>query len=102
MDRANWVVKVLDDSHNKSIEYKNRNWLLQNVEKLNINVCVEDCEANVFKIAEYWKDEATILIQEGEPVKSKADFHPGKEALLIGKPKELFDGYLVYVYYPKE
>ena len=102
MDRANWVVKVLDDSHNKSIEYKNRSWLLQNVEKLNINVCVEDCEANVFDIAEDWKDEATILIQEGEPVKFKADFHPGKEALLIRKSKKSSDGYLASIYYPKE
>ena len=52
MNQTIWVVQVLDDSNNRSIEYQNRLWLRQNVEKLHIRVCVEDCVANIFDIAE--------------------------------------------------
>ena len=100
MDQTTWVIQVLDDSNNRSIEYQNRSWLRQNVEKLHIRVCVEDCVANTFDIAEEWAKEGSILIQEGKRLQFKADFHPGKEALLLINLKE--DGYLVFLYSPKE
>ena len=100
MDQTTWVIQVLDDSNNRSIEYQNRSWLRQNVEKLHIRVCVEDCVANTFDIAEEWAKEGSILIQEGKRIQFKADFHPGKEALLLINLKE--DGYLVFLYSPKD
>jgi len=101
MDQTSWVIQVLDDSNNRSIEYPNRFWLRQNVEKLHIRVCVEDCIVNTFDIAEKWAKEGTILIQDGNSVRSKNDFHPGKEALLLIKYKSE-DTYLVFLYSPKE
>ena len=100
MNQTAWVIQVLDDSSNRSIEYQNRFWLRQNVEKLHIRVCVEDCVANTFDIADEWSKEGTILIQEGKEIQFKADFHPRKEALLLVNCKE--DGYLVFLYSPKE
>lgn len=99
MDQTTWVIQVLDDSNNRSIEYQNRFWLRQNVEKLHIRVCVEDCGADTFDIAEKWAEEGTILIQNGKNVQCKDDFHPGKEALLLIKYKS---AYLVFLYSPKE
>lgn len=52
MDQTTRVIQVLDDSNKRSIEYQNRFWLRQNVEKLHIRVCVEDCGADTFDIAE--------------------------------------------------
>ena len=101
MNQTTWVIQVLDDSRNRSIEYQNRFWLRQNVEKLHIRVCVEDCVANTFDIAEKWAEKGTILIQEGKNVQFKNDFHPGKEALLLVK-YESEDSYLVFLYSPKE
>lgn len=94
-----WVIKVLDDSRRKSIEYENRRWLMANIEELNVRVCVEDCLADTFQIANDWKKEDSILIQEGKRICFKADFHPGKEALSLIKHN---DGYLVFLYSPKE
>lgn len=99
MDQTTWVIQVLDDAYNRSIEYQNRFWLRQNVEKLHIHVCVEFCVANTFDIAEEWGKEGTILIQEGQNIQFKADFHPGKEALLLVKSEE---GYRIFLYTPKE
>lgn len=99
MNQTTWVIHVLDDSNNRSIEYQNRLWLCQNVEKLHIRVCVEDCVANIFDIAEEWANEGTILIQEGKNIQFKDDFNPAKEALLLIKRE---DGYLVFLYSSKE
>lgn len=100
MNHTTWVIQVLDDSGKRSIEYQNRFWLRQNVDKLHILVYVEDCVVNTFDIAEEWANEGTILIQEGKEIHFKDDFHPGKEALLLVNRKE--DGYVVYLYSPKE
>lgn len=101
MERTTWVIQVLDDSNRRSIEYQNRIWLRQNVEKLQIHVCVEACEVNIFDIAEDWEREGTIIIQEGKAVQFKNDFKPGKEALLLIKQKAE-DPYWVFLYSPKE
>ena len=100
MNQTSQVVRVLNDSQNKSIEYQNMLWLRQNVEKLHIHVCVEDCVVNTFDIAEKWAEESTILIQEGKKIQFKNDFNPGKEALLLVKGSE--DFYFVFLYSPKE
>ena len=99
MNQTTWVIQVLDDSYNRSIEYQNRFWLRQNVEKLHIRVCVEACVANTFDIAEKWSQKGTILVQEGKKIHFKTDFHPAKEAWLLIKHE---DGYLVFLYSPKE
>lgn len=99
MDQTTWVIKVLDDARNKSIEYRNRVWLQKNVERLNICVCVECSTVNTFGIADAWGKKGTMLIQNGEYVQFKDDFHPGKEALLLTKYEER---YLVCLYFPKE
>ena len=99
MNQTSWIIQVLEDSNNRSMEYQNRFWLRQNVEKLHIRVCVEDCIANTFDIAKKWAEKGTILIQEGKNVHFKNDFHPGEEALLLVKC-ESEDAYLVFLYSP--
>lgn len=94
-----WVIRVLDDSHRKSINYENRRWLMKNVEKLDVRVCVEDCVSDTFRIAKHWNEKDSILIQEGKRICFQDDFHPGKEALSLVKYN---DGYLVFLYSPKE
>ena len=100
MNQTAWVIRVLDDSRSRSIEYHNRLWLRQNVEKLHIRVCIQDCAVNTFDIAEEWDNKGTILIQDGKKVEEKEDFHPGKEAILLVNHMEC--GYLVFLYSPKE
>ncbi len=99
MDQATWVIQVLDDSENRSIEYKNRFWLRKNVEKMKIRVCVEGCLVNMSKIEEEFEKEGTILIQEGKRVKKKSSIRPEKEALLLIKFEK--KSYLVFLYSPK-
>ena len=105
MDHASWVVKVLDDSRRKSIEYENRCWLYQNVESLNIVVCIEDCLADIFRIARRWVDKncefSSMVIQGGKEIKNKNDFNFGKEALLITSSDTEAKAY-VYLYSPEE
>ena len=100
MDHASWVIQVLDDAHQHSIEYANRVWLRNYVEDWNIQVCVEDCEASVFDIAEAWGNVHTDVIQDGDFIQFKNDFHPGKEALLITKAS-IDEPYMVFLYTPK-
>lgn len=73
MNQATWIIQVLDDSNNHSIEYSNRVWLRQNVERLHIHVCVEDCVATTSDIAKEWANKSTILIQEGKNIQDKSN-----------------------------
>ena len=102
MNRTSWVIQVLDDSNRRSIEYENRTWLRQNVETLGLCVCVEDCGVDVFGIAKSWGEEGTMLIQEGKRIQFQADFHPGKEALLVRKLYPSKPQNLVFLYSPKD
>lgn len=94
----NWVIKVLEDSSGERLNSKNRNWLLENVEKLNIRVIVSECLANTFHIAREWAKEGSILIQEGEYLHFEGEFYPSKQALLLAKYD---NGFLVFLYVPK-
>ena len=102
MVQSTWVINVLDDSNRRSIEYGNRLWLRENVEKMNIRVCAEDCEVGFLNIASRMDEEGTILIQHGEQVGTRESgraFWQSEEALLLVKME---DGYLVFLYLPKE
>lgn len=105
MDLTSWILEMLEDAHNKSITNQNRDWLYQNVNKLHICICPEDCIVDTSYIEKAWEKNGTKLIQEGEEV-TKDDFHPEKEALLLVKNKSLKfnleDTYMVFLYYPKE
>ncbi|MCI8344847.1 MAG: hypothetical protein HFJ42_02560 [Clostridia bacterium] len=92
-----WVIKVLDDSRRKSIEYENRCWLMKNVHDLNVHVCVENCLCSVFGIVRSFDKEGTLLIQDGKDI--GFSFNPCKEALSLVKDN---NGYRVFLYSPKE
>ena len=102
MNQTSWVIQVLDDSNRRSIEYENRFWLRKNVKKLGLHVCVEDCGIDTFGIAKAWGEDGTMLIQDGKWIQCKADFHPGKEALLVRKFYSSNPQNLVFLYSPKE
>lgn len=90
-----WVIKVLDDSRRKSIEYENRRWLMENVEDLNVHVCAENCLCSVFGIVRNSDKEGSIVIQDGKDI--GLSFNPCKEALSLVKHD---NGYLVFLYSP--
>ena len=98
MSQAHWVIQVLDDSNRRSIEYANRFFLRQNVEKMHIRVCVEDCAVSSSKIEYECGKDGVILIQEGKEVQSISDFNPEKEALLLVSCAK--GGYYVFLYSP--
>ena len=102
MDQTAWVIQVLDDSRRRSIEYENRVWLRQNAQKMNLRVCVEDSETDIFGIAKAWEEEGTMIIQEGKRIQFKGDFHPGKEALMIRNLYPSNPQNIVFLYSPKE
>ncbi len=98
MEHATWVIKVLEDSNRRSIEYENKTWLRNNVDDMNICVSVEDCNVNLHEINEAFDAKNVIVIQNGEKVKSKSDFKPKTEALVI-----IGIGHnMVYQYFPEE
>lgn len=105
MDHVSWVIKVLDDSRRKSIEYENRCWLYQNVEPLNIVVCIEDCLADIFLISRHWVDKnyelSSMVIQGGKEIINKNDFNFREEALLITRYDTNEDAY-VFLYSPEK
>lgn len=102
MTRTEWIIKVLRDSFNEDISLENKLWLTENVEKLHIMACVEDCVCNTFDIAKSWpkKKKKNMLIQNGKHLHFKADFNPLKEALLL----TVYDdsSYLIFLYSPKQ
>ncbi len=98
MSQTAWVIKVLDEACNKPITKNNRNWLEKNISVLNIVVCVEDCHANVFQIAEEWGKDGNFVLQDGERIKFRADFNPTKEALLLIRGRE---HYWIFIYSPE-
>ena len=102
MDHTQWVIQVLDDSNNKSIEYKNRVWLRKNVETMHIKVCVEDCLIHLLRLGYTFFSSEAILVQDGKIItKGNARaFLPEKEALLIYKANG--EENFVFLYSPKK
>ena len=99
MDRTNWLINVLDDSNRRSIKYENRLWLRQNVRKMNLTVCPEDCQVNLSQVAESYATRNAIIIQDGKKIFSATKFLMLKEALVV---VEKGGEHLVFLYYPEE
>ena len=102
MDHTQWVIQVLDDSNNKSIEYKNRVWLRKNVETMHIKVCVENCSIDLLSLGYTFFSSEVILVQDGKPITrgNVRAFQPAKEALLIYKANG--EDNFVFLYSPKK
>ncbi len=100
MDHTIWVIKVLDDSEKRSLEYSNRQWLQQNVEKMKITACEGNALANIFDVADARKKEGAMVIQDGRQV-SFGNFSFGKEALLLILKNDQDFKYLIFKYSPR-
>ena len=99
MSRTEWVIKVLEDSNRRSIEYENKNWICKNSMDMNIRVCIEDCNADLSRIEKNVKVKDNLLVQEGKVVRYDSEFDPEKEALLLVKDKYI---YYIFQYFPKK
>ena len=100
MDQATYVINALEDSNRRSIEYENKIWLRNNVDDMNIQVCIEDCNVEIQEIKESFYERGTIVVQNGQRVKTKSDFKPRKEALLI--LNVAFGRNCVFQYFPEK
>ena len=92
-NNTSWVIMVLDDSLQKSIEYSNRLWLRKNVKRLNIIVCVEDCVIMPSDLPSLFK-KRLYIVQNGKHI-SKKEFDKDKEAIMLYKVNEW---YYAFVY----
>ncbi len=102
MNHTSWVIKVLDDSDKRNVEYENRRWLEQNVEKMKITVLEERPIASIFDVASVRKNNEAILIQEGKKVEFY-NMRLGMQALLLISYDDKKDfKYLVFKYSPKQ
>ena len=99
MSRTEWVIKVLEDSTRRSIEYEIKNWIRKYAMDMNIRACVEDCNVDLSSIEKKVKAEDTFLVQEGKKVEYDNGFNPEKEALLLIKDEYI---YHVFQYFPKK
>ena len=98
-DLATWVIRQLDNSKGGSIEYNNHVWLKNNVNKKHIVVTIESIRVNIFEVVRKYCMEGSILVQNGEEIKSKETFRPEHEALLLTK-LIYSKGYIAYLYLP--
>jgi len=106
MARTFWVINVLDDAENKSIEYANRLWLRKNIAEYKINICVEDSMVSRLEdIKEYLSSTGSFIIQEGKKIWVKQmdlKMDPNKEAIVCWKVKEYEHfNYYAFLYRPK-
>lgn len=99
MSRTEWVIKALEDSNRRSIEYENKNWIRKNAMDMNIRACVENCNVDLSCIEKRVKAKDTFLVQEGKKVEYNSGFNPEKEALLLIKDEYI---YYVFQYFPKK
>ena len=100
MEHATFVINVLEDSNRRSIEYENKIWLRNNVDDMNIRVCIEDCNVELQEVEEAFDKKDAIVVQNGERVKCKSDFQTKTEALLILNFG--FGHNQVFQYFPKK
>ena len=106
MQRTFWLINVLDDAENKSIEYANRLWLRKNTGEYKINVCVEDSMVSKLEdIKEYLWSTGSFIIQEGKKfwvkqMDKKMDIN--KEAIVCWRVKDYEHfNYIAFLYRPK-
>ena len=99
MSKVAKVVKALDDSRTKRIDYLNRFWLHLHGRCLKIHVSKELVFVNSWDVLDAWKHENSILVQEGRELTSLAEFKLNKEALLIVERNKKHDS-IVYLYVP--
>lgn len=83
MEKATYVIDVLENFNRRSIEYENKVWLRNNVETLNITVSKQDCDVSVYDIKALLGENDVIVIQNGKELKDKREFSRKKEALLV-------------------
>ena len=106
MQRTFWVINVLDDAENKSIEYANRLWLRKNIVEYKINICVEDSMASIKEIKEYLSTTGSFIIQGGKKFWSKQmdkKLDINKEAIICWKVRDnKHYNYLAFLYRPKK
>ena len=100
IEQTAFVIWTLDDSIGKSMDYKNRLWLRENVNRLNIQVSVKDRNVNLFTIVRDWHKKYTFVIQDGKKVENERDFDFKKEALFLFQHKANYC--TVFLYYPKD
>jgi len=105
MQRTFWLINVLDDAENKSIEYANRLWLRKNVGEYKITVCVEDSMTSLEQIKKYLFSTGSFIIQEGKKFWVKQmdkKMNVKKEAIVCWRVKiyEHFN-YYAFLYRPK-
>ncbi len=107
MQRTFWVINVLDDAENKSIEYANRLWLRKNIAEYKINICVEDSMVSrIEEIKEYLSSTGSFIIQSGKKFWAKQmdkKLDVSREAIVCWRVKdnECFN-YYAFLYRPKK
>lgn len=107
IQRTFWLINVLDDAQNKSIEYANRFWLRQNVCEYKINICVEDSMVSKLEdIKEYLSSTGSFIIQDGKKFWAKQmdkKMDVNKEAIVCWRVKDYEHfNYLAFLYRPKD
>lgn len=99
MNQTLEVIRALDDSMERSMTYKNRNWLYENVVKLNITIkSIEEIQLYFFELYEKANKEGSIIVQNGTRLEIKRT-NPFYETLILEKNLE-GDGYFVFLYSP--
>lgn len=102
MDHPQWVIQVLEDSHNGRIEDNNRVWLQENVRDLHIYVDEQNCSIDVLSLGYRFFSSEAILIQDGKQITNGENFlfNHEKEALLVYKAngEDLF----IFLYEPNK
>ena len=100
MNQTLEVIRALDDSMGRSISYRNRSWLYNNVEKENITVKQGVAlHLYIFEFMEKALSKGSMIIQNGKKLRINAEFNPLKEALILEKNSE-DKGYFAFFYSP--
>lgn len=100
MNQVLKVIRALDDSMERSITYKNRNWLYENIEDLKVDVKETGAiHLYISEVQEKALKRGSKIIQAGKELRSVYEINPLKEALILEK-EVIGDGYFVYLYTP--
>ena len=104
--RTFWLINVLDDAENKSIEYSNRLWLRMNTGDYKITVCVEDSMTSLEEIKKYLSSTGSFIVQEGKKFWAKQmdkKMDVKKEAIVCWRVRDNDKfNYYAFLYRPKD